>query len=126
MNAGNSQTCVGWILYDGSCGFCRRWVPFWEGALVRRGYGIAQLQDAWVVRKLDLPEERLLDDLRLLFPDGSHIAGADVYRHAMRRIGWAWPMYVFSILPGGRWLFDLAYRTFARHRYRVSGVCGIR
>lgn len=44
----------------------------------------------------------------------------------MRRIWWALPMYVFSVLPGGRQVFDFGYRTFARNRYRVSDKCGLK
>lgn len=116
----------GWILYDGSCGFCRQWVPFWENALRRRGFGIAPLQEEWVMGKLKLPPEKLLDDLRLLLADGTHVAGPDVYRYAMRRIWWALPLYVFSVLPVGRQVFDSGYRTFARNRYRVSDTCGLK
>ena len=119
-------TPLGWILYDDSCGFCRTWVPFWERALRRRGFAIAALQDDWVMEKLKLPPETLLDDLRLLLADGTHLAGAEVYRYAMRRIWWAWPLYLLSILPGGRQLFDLGYRVFARNRHRVSNACGLR
>lgn len=117
---------AGWILYDGSCGFCRRWIPFWENSLRRRGFGIALLQQDWVMGKLKLPPEKLLDDLRLLLADGTHLAGAEVYRYAMRRIWWALPLYLFSVLPGCRQVFDFGYRTFARNRYRVSGVCGLK
>jgi predicted DCC family thiol-disulfide oxidoreductase YuxK len=120
------QPPAGWILYDGSCGVCRKWVPFWENALRRRGFGIAPLQEEWVMEKLDLPPGKLLDDLRLLLADGTHLAGADVYRYAMRRIWWALPLYVFSVLPGGRQVFDSGYRTFARNRYRVSDTCGLK
>lgn len=116
----------GWILYDESCGFCRRWAPFWEQALRRRGFGIAPLQAEWVVARTGLPVERLLDDLRLLLADGTQVVGAEVYRYAMRRIWWAWPLYVISILPGCRWIFDRCYRVFARNRYRVSKVCRLR
>lgn len=117
---------AGWILYDGSCGICRRWVPFWENALLRRGFGIATLQEDWVMKKLKLPPERLLDDLRLLLADGTHLAGADVYRYAMRRIWWALPLYVFSVLPGFRQVFDYAYRSFAQNRYRLSAACQLK
>lgn len=124
MNEPAQQTPVaGWILYDDTCGFCRRWVPFWENTLLRRGFGIASLQEDWVREKLGLPEERLLDDLRLLLADGTHLAGAEAYRYAMRRIWWAWPLYLFSVLPIGRRVFDWGYRTFARNRYRVSAAC---
>lgn len=115
----------GWILYDDSCGFCRRWVPFWENALKRRGFNIAPLQSDWVRLKLQLNEPDLLRDLRLLLADGTQICGADVYRYATRRIWWAWPVYVFSISPGLRNVFDWGYRTFATNRFRVSGACGL-
>ena len=76
----------GWILYDDSCGFCKRWVPFWQPALLRRGFDIAPLQSEWVREKLSVRDDELLSDLRLLLADGSQIIGADVYRYATRRI----------------------------------------
>ena len=119
------QQPLGWILYDGSCGFCRRWIPFWKGALQRRGFSIAPLQADWVRAKIQLSESELLHDLRLLLADGSQIRGADVYRYATRRIWWALPVYLFSITPGLRIIFDWGYRTFAANRFRVSTACGL-
>lgn len=115
----------GWILFDDSCGICRRWVPFWERALRRRGYAIAPLQADWVRRQLGMTEEELLQDLRLLLADGSLVSGADVYRHATKRIWWAWPVYLLAAAPGLRCLFDAGYRAFARSRHRVSDACGL-
>lgn len=71
---------IGWVLYDDSCGFCRRWIPFWAETLRKRGYAIAPLQSEWLEQKLNAPEEDLLQDLRLLLADGSVVRGADVYR----------------------------------------------
>lgn len=113
----------GVILYDGECGFCRRWAPYWEETLRKRGIAIAPLQSPWVKERLKLPEEELMRDMRLLLPDGSQKIGADAYRHALRLIWWAWPLYFFSIIPGGRHLFNWGYKTFARNRYRVSKTC---
>jgi predicted DCC family thiol-disulfide oxidoreductase YuxK len=124
MPAPEPTPTVGWILYDDSCGFCRRWVPFWESALRKRGFAIAPLQSDWVRARIDLPAEQLVSDLRLLLVDGSHHAGADAYREAMRRIWWTWPVYLFAITPGLRRVFDAAYRGFARNRHRVSAACG--
>ena len=45
----------GYLLYDDSCGFCRRWVPFWESTLRKRGFLIAPLQAKWVIEKLGIP-----------------------------------------------------------------------
>ena len=121
-----NSPATGWILYDDSCGFCRRWAPFWEDALRRRGFGIAPLQADWVRSRLQIAEDRLLDDLRLLLADGTHLAGPAAYRYAMRRIWWAWPLYLVSVTPGLRGLCNLAYRKFANNRHRVSETCGLR
>lgn len=114
---------IGWVLYDDSCEFCRRWVPFWEGTLRRRGFAIAPLQSDWVVERLGAPQDELLADLRLLMADGSQVRGADVYRVVLKRIWWAHPFYLLSIAPTLARIFDWSYRTFADNRYRISRAC---
>jgi predicted DCC family thiol-disulfide oxidoreductase YuxK len=123
VNGANDSKFDGWVLYDATCGFCSRWIPFWAGTLAKQRLGIAPLQSDWVAQKLNLPPAALVYDLRLLFRDGSQIVGADVYRYVMRRIGWAWPLYLLSITPVCSRIFDWSYRTFAANRYRVSKVC---
>ncbi len=115
----------GWILYDDSCGFCRRWIPFWGPTLRRRGFGIAPLQSGWVQARLRLPDSELLLDLRLLLADGGHVQGADVYRYVMARIWWAYPLYLLSKAPLLRRGFDWGYRLFATHRFGFSRACGL-
>jgi predicted DCC family thiol-disulfide oxidoreductase YuxK len=114
---------TGWILYDGSCGICARWVPFWERTLARLGLGTEPLQSPWVIDRTGLSPAALLEDLRLLHADGRLTSGADVYRFVMRRLWWAYPFYLLTVLPGGRFLFDRGYRTFARHRLTLSAAC---
>lgn len=113
----------GWVLYDDTCGFCRRWVPFWRSTLARRGFGIAPLQSAWVAEALDLSGQELARDLRLYLVDGRQVVGADAYRHVMRRIWWARPLHLLAVTPGLRRVFDWGYRTFALHRHRFSRAC---
>ena len=114
---------IGWILYDDSCGICRRWVPFWENTLRRRGFEIAPLQADWVREKLQLGETELLQDLLLLLATGEQIRGADTYRYAMKHIWWPYPAYLFAIAPVGRNIFDWNYRKFAANRHKVSNAC---
>jgi predicted DCC family thiol-disulfide oxidoreductase YuxK len=113
----------GWVLYDGSCGFCSRWVPFWEGTLRKRGFRIAPLQSDGVAGKFNLTQDELTSDFRLLLAGGEKLAGAEVYRYLMRRIWWATPFYFLSILPVFRQLFDAGYRAFADNRYWISRTC---
>ena len=116
----------GSILYDASCGACSRWVSFWTPTLERHGFTVSPLQSPWVPSHTGLPETELLDDVRLLHPDGRLTSGPDVYRYVMRRIWWSYPGYLLSLLPGLRTVFDWAYRTFARHRAAFSATCGLK
>ena len=119
----SEQGKLGWILYDGSCGFCSKWVPFFESTLAKQGLGFAPLQAEWVRQHLELSEEELLADLRLLLATSEVISGPDVYRHVMRSAWVMWPLYLISITPVLSQLFDWCYRTFANHRYEVSAAC---
>jgi predicted DCC family thiol-disulfide oxidoreductase YuxK len=112
------------LLFDGACGICSRWALYWESALERLGLGVAPLQSPWVQEQIGLAGE-LLSDVRLLRPDGRLISGADVYRFILRRIWWTYPLYLLSQVPGLHGLFDWGYRTFARHRMRISAGCGL-
>jgi predicted DCC family thiol-disulfide oxidoreductase YuxK len=44
----------------------------------------------------------------------------------MRRIWWAYPLYLISVAPVSRLVFDWGYRTFAANRYRISGACRLK
>lgn len=117
---------IGWVLFDGSCGFCRNWVEYWSDTLRKRGFEIAPLQDAWVRERLASPdEEDLLRDLRVLLEHGGELRGAHAYRYVLRRIWWAYPLYVLSVTPLLRHLFDWAYRAFADNRYHFSRSCAL-
>jgi predicted DCC family thiol-disulfide oxidoreductase YuxK len=113
----------GWLLFDDSCGVCRTWINRVQGIVRRRGFEIAPLQADWVARQLDLAPEQRLHDFRLLLPSGQQKVGADAYRYVMRRIWWAYPLYLMSIMPIGRGIFDWSYRTFARNRHKISKTC---
>lgn len=115
----------GWVLYDGYCGFCSRWVPFFRETLERRGFAIAPLQSEWVAEKLRLSPDELTADVRLLLVNGRQLRGPDVYRYVMRRIGWTMPLYFLSVLPILCRLFDAGYRAIAENRYHLSGHCGV-
>jgi predicted DCC family thiol-disulfide oxidoreductase YuxK len=118
-----SENWEAWVLYDGDCGFCSRWVGFWRPTLERRGITIAALQEPWVVERLQLPISNLLADIVLLSRSGALVSGANVYLQVTRRIWWAWPFYAVFSLPGFNRLIHIGYRWFARNRYCVSRAC---
>ena len=124
-DSGQSSTCpaAGWVLYDGECSFCDSWVHLWERVIRRRGFKLKDLQSALSDGTLNVSQENLLDDIRVLTPRGDLFCGADAYLYVTRRIWWAWPFYAIFSLPGFNQMLWWGYRTFARNRYRVSRHC---
>jgi predicted DCC family thiol-disulfide oxidoreductase YuxK len=117
---------LGWVLYDGACGFCSWWIPFWRKTINKTGYDIAPLQAKWVRDKLNLPGEQINRDILLLLADGKVIAGADAYIYGMKKVRWSRPAGYLLGLPGFRWLTWQFYKLFNRNRLFVSRVCKLR
>jgi predicted DCC family thiol-disulfide oxidoreductase YuxK len=113
------------VLYDDTCGFCRKWVRFWSDTLHQNGFMIAPLKSSWVIDRLRLSSDELNRDIRLLLRSGEHVLGADVYRYVMKRIWWSYPVYLLSVMPGVRGIFDWSYRSFADNRHAISDKCKI-
>lgn len=111
---------AGWVLYDGACGVCSRWIYFWRPVLERRGFSIKDLQSAAADGSVAIPTDKLLDDLRVLTPAGQLVEGAGAYLYVTRRIWWTWPFWAVFHLPGFRTLLERGYLSFARNRYCVS------
>ena len=89
----------GWVLYDGDCPFCVRWLHFWEPVLCRRGFGIDKLQASWAAKALGITADEAARDIRLVTQDGRAYSGADVYLQVAKKIWWAW---AFGVLFLGR------------------------
>jgi predicted DCC family thiol-disulfide oxidoreductase YuxK len=113
----------GWILYDGECGFCFQWVHLWKNVVESRGFLLKDLQSASAETMLTIPPQNLLDDIRVLTPDGNLKSGADAYLFVARRIWWAWPFYALFSIPGFNWILWRGYKWFNRNRYRISRHC---
>ena len=124
MSTRNTIVRSAGALFDGSCGFCRSWVLDRADTLRKRGFEIAPLQETWVRERLAVSDEDdLLRDLRVLLDGGRDLRGANVYRYVMRRIWWVYPLYLLSVTPVLRHLFDSTYRAFADNRYHFSRSC---
>jgi predicted DCC family thiol-disulfide oxidoreductase YuxK len=114
-----------WILYDGKCGFCSRWVHLWKKTVEPRGFVLKDLQSAHAEGMLEMPPENLLDDILILTRQNKLERGADAYLFVARQIWWAWPFYALFSLPGFHWILWQGYRWFNRNRYVVSRHCPI-
>ncbi len=113
----------GWILYDGGCGFCFRWVHLWKKVVERRGFAVKDLQSAYADGSLRVSQENLLDDIRVLTQAGKLESGANAYLYVARHIWWARPFYAIFRLPLFNSMLWWGYRWFNRNRHRVSRHC---
>jgi len=114
-----------WVLYDGDCPLCRKWVSRFERTLTLRGFDLAPLQSAWVIECLDLPEHELLSRMRVLTRNGRDYAGADALVYLAGHIWWALSFYLVAHLPLAMAFLRRAYDFAARCRHCHGGSCSL-
>lgn len=113
----------GLVLYDGDCGLCVSLARRFDPVLFRRGFASAPLQDEDIRRRLALPEDELLSEMRVLTPQGELIGGADAIVYLASRIWWALPLALAGKLPGAMPVLRAGYRWVAEHRGCRHGRC---
>jgi hypothetical protein len=97
----------------------RRFRPW----LVGRHFELMPLQTPWVRTRLGLLDSGLLDEMRLLLPDGKVFGGVDALIEISRHYWWTWPLRQLTRLPGIKNLLRLGYQWIARHRGCTGGAC---
>lgn len=107
------------LLYDGQCGFCRRWVDRWKIATCDRiDYSPFQ-ESADRFPKID--SQSFKDAVHLVEPDGRVSYGAHaVFRSLALGAGKRLPLWCYEHLPGFAPLTVLAYHWIARCRPLLS------
>lgn len=120
-----NKDLVGWVLYDGECPMCRGLVHRFGGLLGRRGYHFVPLQADWVRKRLAMPEEELLGEMRVLTARGELFGGADAVINLMTEIWWAKPFALMARLPGGMAVLRAGYRWIAERRGCRQGQCAL-
>lgn len=123
MNTEITETNKGWVLYDGECPLCRRWVGWVYRPLRRRGFKFATLQAPWVREKFKLKDNEPLREMRVITPDGRNFGGADALAELARAVWWAWPFYLSSLIPGTRAILRRGYEWIAQRRHCLGGAC---
>lgn len=118
---GNDCPEKGWLLHDGECPFCRKWVSRLAGTLRRTGVTALPLQSPEVRRLTPLARAELLRGITLVRPDGTTFQGPGAVRELMRHDTPLFPFYLVSIIPGIRSLFDRTYWWTARRRHQLAG-----
>jgi predicted DCC family thiol-disulfide oxidoreductase YuxK len=115
----------GLVFFDRDCSICTSLARRFRHTLVKRGFGLAALQDPRAAVLLGLPPAELLREMRVATVDGNVLAGATAIVYLARQIWWAWPLYAAAQLPGASRIMDAGYRWIADHRTCSSHGCSV-
>jgi predicted DCC family thiol-disulfide oxidoreductase YuxK len=120
---GKGRHARGWLFFDAQCGFCTRIARWLEPILLRRGLGVAPLQDPRVGALLGLRQQELLRELRFLLSDGTPQGGANAVIAVAREIWWARPLVWVSLIPGMMNVLHCGYQWIAEQRSCAAASC---
>jgi predicted DCC family thiol-disulfide oxidoreductase YuxK len=109
------------LVFDGDCGFCRRWIARWQARTQDRVVYVP-LQEPGVLARLGIPLSDALRAVQLVDSDGRHYAGAEAVFRTLERAPGRHVLLRFLRLPPLVWLAELVYRFIARRRASASRV----
>jgi predicted DCC family thiol-disulfide oxidoreductase YuxK len=112
------------LLYDGNCGFCRKWVGRWR-ALTRDQVLYEPYQEA-APRFPEIDPQRFTQSLQLILPNGEVLQGAKaVFKSLENIIYLRWLIWSYDHVSCFSGLSEWFYRKVAENRHRVwmNRVC---
>ena len=103
------------LIYDGDCGFCRRWIERWRGITGDR-IEYAPYQEV-ASRFPNISEQEFKSAVQLVEPDGKTTRAAEAVFRALGVVrSCQWPLWAYYHIPGVRWVAEAFYRFIADHR----------
>jgi predicted DCC family thiol-disulfide oxidoreductase YuxK len=120
-----------WIFYDGSCGFCHRWIRF-VLARDKNGDAFRFAPRTGKTFSAIIPAEiraQLPPSIVVLAADGGVLTRSTAVLHIFERLGGPWRTLgvAGNIVPAS--VRDLGYAIIARIRHRIfrapAGVCPV-
>ena len=110
-----------WIFYDGTCGFCHRWIRF-VLAIDKKGEAFRFAPRTGETFSATIPaaiRESLPPSIVVLATDGLVLTRSAAVLHTLKRLGGVWTLIALagSVVPSS--LRDLLYGIVARVRHRI-------
>ena len=111
------------MIFDGDCGFCRRWILRWQ-SLTGETIDYAPYQEA-AHRFPHIPKDDFAQAVHLIDADGKSYKGAEaVFRSLAYNPRRRWLLWLYNNLPGFAFTSDWAYGFVSRHRDGFSTLLG--
>ncbi len=111
-----------WIFYDGTCGFCHRWIRL-VLAIDKGGTAFRFSPRTGETFRASIPETTratLPPSILVLTQDGRVLTRSNAILHILKRLGGVWRLFGLAggLIPAS--LRDLGYAVVARVRHRLS------
>jgi predicted DCC family thiol-disulfide oxidoreductase YuxK len=107
------------LLYDGDCGFCRRWIERWRG-VTRDAVEYAPYQAA-SGRFPGIARAEFESSVILVEPGGKTSRGAEaVFRSLAASHAYRWMLWSYYHIPGARPSSEAFYGFVAAHRGKLK------
>ncbi len=119
------------VIFDGECGFCRRWIRLgkkldWFKKIDWR----ARLDPDTPSEFPQVSKEESLNRIVSIRPDGKTYGGFRAMRDIMLRLPVSFLPALFLYLPGAAWVGEPVYQWVSKNRHRFGGShtksCGIK
>ena len=109
------------LIFDGSCGFCRKWVDKWKR---QTGDRVAYAPYQEVARNFpEIPLKQFEASVHLIEEEatGKRITnGAEAVFRVLSHGGRGVPLWCYRRIPGFRGISECVYRFVANHRAKGS------
>ena len=109
------------LIYDGDCGFCKRWIEKWK-IITGTVLDYAPYQQV-ATQFPQIKLEEFQKAVQYVNQDGQQFSGAHaVFLSLSHNPKFRWTLTAYQILPPFRWLTELAYKIVARNRKLFSKI----
>ncbi|TFH22874.1 MAG: DUF393 domain-containing protein [Myxococcales bacterium] len=106
------------LIYDGDCGFCRRWIERWR-VLTGEAVEYAASQEVGAAFP-QIPAERFQESVVFVDVDGTVSYGALAVLRPLAVGGRRWPLWTYDRIPGVAALTERTYALVASRRMLAS------
>ena len=107
------------MLYDGECGFCRRWIVKWQ-RLSAGNISYEPYQDA-LSKFPNVSEEECARAVQLIMPNGTHYSAARAVLEALDYAGkYRFLLHAYKKMPCFAAIAEWMYRLVAQQRKILS------
>jgi predicted DCC family thiol-disulfide oxidoreductase YuxK len=102
------------LIFDGDCGFCRRWVERWKHVT---GNQVEYAPSQDVARNFPaVPPEEFRKTVQLIEPNGQRTSAAEAVLRTLRYAGFPAGSWAYRKVPGFAAAAEFIYGVVAGHR----------